>query len=95
MDIKKTQDSFFLALEKIQDDTVFKCLNDYLNNSITPSNMKMLYDISAETIYRIMELIDGYYDDKVQVDLIDKKTKESLRTGIELHDKCVDYLKSE
>jgi hypothetical protein len=55
----------------------------------------MLYDVTYDTICNIMELVDGYKKESLQLDLVLIKSKESLRTGIELHDTCVDYLKCE
>lgn len=55
----------------------------------------LLYDATYEMTYRILELIDGYGDDKLKLDLIDKESKRSLREGIELHDTCATYLKYE
>ncbi len=43
-------------------------------------------------IYRIMEMIDGYGGLNFEVDLIDQETKQSLRDGIQLHDKFMDHL---
>ncbi|WP_426448324.1 hypothetical protein ACP26L_27860 [Paenibacillus sp. S-38] len=49
-------------------------------------------ELAEEVIYRILELIDGYSDLAFEVDLIVKETKSSLRDGIELHDKFIDFL---
>lgn len=87
----KAQEDFFLALSRIQISVVL----EYLKKNITEYNVReALYDVTFETICGIMSLLDGYESKSVQLDIIDKATGESLRTGIELHDKCVDYLKT-
>jgi hypothetical protein len=48
-------------------------------------------ELVEKVIYRIMEMVDGG-DLSFEVDLIDKETKLSLREGIQLHDKFMDYL---
>lgn len=57
------------------------------------STEKMLYDITYDTIVDIMTLIDGYKKDNLVLDIVDRKSLESIREGIELHDTCADYLK--
>ena len=47
--------------------------------------------VSYESIYRIMELLDGYRG--LDLVLMDRKTKQPLFEQIELHDKIADYLK--
>lgn len=91
MDIKPVQEEFFKSLNEIQDRVVNIALCNYKKDD---DFKNILYDITFETICDVMTLIDGYGNDNVQLDLIDRKSGESLRTGIELHDKCVDYLKS-
>ena len=49
-------------------------------------------ELVKTVIYHIMEMIDGYGGLSFEVDLIDKETKQSLRDGIEFHDKFMDYL---
>ena len=56
------------------------------------------YNITAETIIRIMELLDGYRSsDMGKVNITCKKTGEHLKNSpyIELHDVVCDYLKDE
>jgi len=49
-------------------------------------------ELVEQVIYRIMEMIDGYGGLNFEVDLIDQETKQSLRDGIQLHDKFMDHL---
>ena len=88
--INKVQEEFFTALRELQEFVVVEALNKTDANNNMES---VFYDITSETICEIMVLIDGYFKENLQLDLIDKKSGESLRAGIELHDKCVDYLK--
>ena len=88
--IEKTQEDFFLALKKIQEEVVGMYLNE--SNS-WGKNERLLNDITSDIICGIMSLLDGYYDENVQLGIVDKKSGMPLQTRIELHDKCVDYLK--
>ena len=84
------QQKFFLELKQIQEDEVLI----KLSKKDRYENMEdILTDITYDTIFRIMELIDGYRNDGLQLDLIDKNTFESIKNGIELHDQCPEFLK--
>ena len=88
--VEITQEEFFSALKEIQEEVV--CA--YLNKPNDQENIEnMFYEITSETICCIMTLLDGYKKESVQLDIVDRKSGESLRTGIELHDKCVDYIR--
>lgn len=81
---------FFKTLEKVQDIAITSALVEHKDNT----NLKdILLDVTYETIYRTMELLDGYIDDSLQFEIVSKKTNKSLRDSIELHDTCADYLK--
>ena len=47
----------------------------------------ILLDVTYETIIKIMELFDGYYKRD-----LNKDTSQSITEGVQLHDKCVDFL---
>lgn len=49
-------------------------------------------ELIEQVIYGIMEMIDGYGGLNFEVDLIDQETKQSLRDGIQLHDKFMEHL---
>jgi len=89
--ISRTQEEFFLALKGIQE-TVVASVTSKLDISVIDVE-SIVYDITSETICQIMTLLDGYLNESVQLDIIDLKSGEPLRAGLELHDKCVDYLK--
>lgn len=40
-----------------------------------------------------MELIDGYQNKELQLDIVDRNTMESIGAMGKLHDKCVEFLK--
>ena len=48
--------------------------------------------MTYEVIYRIMELLDGYGGELPRCNIINSATCEVINEGIELHDKCVDFL---
>ena len=51
----------------------------------------LLYNVTYEAIISVCELLDGYTNDKLQLDLIDIRSGKSINDGIETHDK---YLKA-
>jgi hypothetical protein len=90
-DIQTVQKNFFNALKKLQEEIVYTNLTSYKKDM---ADELFLFNVTYDVIYRLMELIDGYYgDSNLKLDLIDKKSNKSLRTGIELHDACFNYLK--
>ena len=89
-DLTENQKKFFTAIKDIQEEAV----NIALCQDISEKNIEdVLYNVTYETIYSLMELFDGYGDENVKLDIIDFNKKESLRRGIQLHDVCVDYIK--
>jgi hypothetical protein len=49
-------------------------------------------DIIDDVILDILTMIDGYGNLEYEVDLVDRKTKEPIRIGTELHDGFATYL---
>lgn len=85
--MKREQIKFFEELQKIQERVVVS--TEFLESK---NNEKIAYEITYETIYRILELVDGYTTDEISLDIIDNKTKKSLKDNIQLHDVCSNYL---
>jgi len=80
---------FFEELSYIQE----YCVNVALCNSKKfVSDEERLKEVTSDVIYRVMELIDGYACELPKFKLINTETGEALNEGIELHDKCVEYL---
>ena len=55
---------------------------------------ELLKDVTFEVIYRIMELFDGYAGGLPRCNIVNSVTCEVINEGIELHDKCVDFLEN-
>jgi hypothetical protein len=53
---------------------------------------KIQSDIIEDVIIDILTMIDGYGDLEYEVDLVDRKTKQPIRNGNELHDGFASYL---
>lgn len=90
--INKIQNEFFETLREIQETAIYAALNEHKEGDSTED---LLYNATFEAICEIMTMLDGYKNDKIRLDLIDCESKLSLKTGIQLHDKCVEYLKFE
>lgn len=87
--MKKSQMDFFRALQEIQELTIQIML---CNEHKYDTTENLLIDTTYDAIYRIMELIDGYRKEALNLDIVDKNTSESIKEGIQLHDKCVEFL---
>lgn len=88
--ISVTQKKFFETLSSIQDYAVYRALGEYGKED---SLEDLLYNATYEAITSICELLDGYTNDNLQLDLIDRRDNSSLKAEIQLHDVCADYLK--
>lgn len=86
------QKEFMETLADIQENCVQIALSQKENQSLENS----YYDITSETIIRIMELIDGYSNQNIgRLKVVCEKTGEILKDNpyIELHDVVCNYLK--
>ena len=90
--INEIQKEFFETLSFIQENAIYQALEEYDKND---SLEDLLYNTTYEAITSICELLDGYTSDRLQLDLIDKNSNKSLKTGIQMHDGCASYLKWE
>ncbi|MBO2946221.1 hypothetical protein JJQ72_19825 [Paenibacillus sp. F411] len=88
--LSPSQELFFNTLQEIQEEVV----QTAVSKSSCENAERLLYDVTYDTIYSIMELIDGYTKDTLQLDIIEKESKKSLKENIQLHDVCVDFIKS-
>lgn len=87
-----SQELFFKSLQEIQEEVVQITLTKY---SSCENLERVLYDVTYDTIYSIMELLDGYTKENLQLDLIEKDSKKSLKENIQLHDVCIEFIRCE
>lgn len=87
--MKQQQELFWKEVQKIQDYVV----NITLSKISEYDDMeKLLNDVTYETIYGIMELLDGHKSNDLRGEVIDNLTGCSINSNIELHNYCEDYL---
>ena len=87
--MKREQEIFWKEIQKIQDYVV----NVSLSKIPKYNDMeKLLNDVTYETIYGIMELLDGYRNHDIRGDIINVPSGMSINSGVELHDSCEEYL---
>ena len=80
---------FWEEIKKIQDYVV----NVYLSKKSKYCDMEeLLNDVTYETIYGIMELLDGHKNINLRGDIINKLTGDSINSKIELHNYCEECL---
>ena len=85
---------FMQEIADIQEETVQIALAENGDDSLQSD----YYNITAETIISIMELLDGYRSSDIgKVNITCEKTGDRLKNSpyIELHDVMCDYLKDE
>ncbi len=80
----------FEAFADIQEISVLVAKNDYDKGMDIE---EVLNSVTYDTIYSIMEMIDGYSYGDLKIDLVERGTNRSIKEGCELHDTCYDYLK--
>ncbi len=49
-------------------------------------------ELIEEVMYSILEMLDGYSNLGFDLDVIDKQTGESIKNGIQLHDRYRDFI---
>ena len=85
----KEQELFWEEVKKIQDCVV----NVSLSKISQYDDMeKLLNDVTYETIYAIMELLDDHKNRDLRGEVINKLTGCSINSSIELHNYCEGYL---
>lgn len=85
----KEQELFWQEIKKIQDCVV----NITLSKISQYDDMEnLLNDVTYETIYAVMELLDGYKSSYLRGEIINKLTNCCINLDIELHDYCEEYL---
>lgn len=85
----KEQEIFFKELQEIQDYVVNVSLSKI---SKCDDMEKLLNDVTYETISGILELLDGYRNNDLRGEIINRHTGNSINSNIELHDYCEQYL---
>lgn len=86
---KINQEILWSELRKIQENTVNIALAKLEKYDNTES---LLYDVTYETIYAIMELLDGHKNKELRGEIINISTGEKLNFNDELHNHCEEYL---
>ena len=83
------QRDLFSELSVIQDVVV----NNMLSNEKKYDNTQdYLLDTTYETIYRFLELIDGYGINRIRYEIKNVNSGEIINHNTDLHDNCEDFL---
>ncbi|HFI0102247.1 TPA: hypothetical protein ACGORV_002311 [Streptococcus suis] len=83
----EAQNNFLTELKIIQEQAVI--MNSGQSNLF--ENEK-LFNVSYDTLYLVMELLDGYRG--INISLLDNDHQEFLNDRIQLHDKIANFLQS-
>ncbi len=84
------QELFWSEIKQIQDFVVNVSLTKY---SKYDDMEKLLNDVTYETIYRLIELIDGVKNKSIKGEIISLSSGNSINSDVKLHDYCEEYLK--
>lgn len=87
--MSKEQELFWEEVKRIQDCVV----NISLSKILQYDDMeKLLNDVTYETIYAMMDLLDGHKNSDLRGEVINTITGCSINSNIELHNYCEEYL---
>ncbi|MBO5352644.1 MAG: hypothetical protein J6A77_05035 [Lachnospiraceae bacterium] len=87
----KEHEIFWVEVQKIQDYVV----NVFLLKASKYDDMKeLLNDVTYETIYGLLELLDGYKNSNLRGEIINKLTGNNIGSGEDFHNYCEEYLKT-
>lgn len=85
----REQELFWKEIKKIQDYVV----NISLSKISKYEDMEMLLkDVTYETIYALMELLDGHKNTALRGEIVNILTGCSINSNTELHNYCEEYL---
>ena len=91
--LNQKQLSLFQSLKFIKDRWVEMSLIQVEENVDEATLREQQNELIESVLYSVLEMIDGYDDHlDFEIDLIDSDTKQSLKNGIQLHDKWMDFL---
>ena len=85
--MKSEQELFWEEVQKIQ----YSVVNVFLLKMSKYNDMSMLLnDVTYETIYNLMELIDGLRN--INIEILSLSSGNRINSNICLHDCCEEYL---
>ncbi len=83
------QEEFFKELKNIQDFVVESLL---IKEKEFYDTKSLLQEATYQTIYKFMELLDGYGQNLKKYEIRIHETEKILNASNSLHDKCEEYL---
>ena len=87
--MKSEQELFWEEVQKIQ----YSVVNVFLLKMSKYNDMSMLLnDVTYETIYNLMELIDGLRNINIKGEILNLPSGNRINSNICLHDCCEEYL---
>ena len=90
--INKEKETFLKQISKIQDEQInifLTQIGEFENNKLRTEYENFSYEI----IYRIMELLDGYYNSKLKYELKNIINNTIINKKSNFHDLCTIFLK--
>ena len=83
-------DLFFKTINNIQDEVINVAL---INKDKYDNLEEIITDVTYEMTYKILELMDGYYNKDLKYELTEINSNEVVNSITSLHDLCEDYLR--
>lgn len=84
------QEIFWKEIQKIQNSVVNVTMAKISKYDDTE---KLLNDVTYDTIYGMMELLDGHKNNALRFEIRDVNSGNFINSNIELHNYCEEYLK--
>ncbi|OKZ68488.1 MAG: hypothetical protein BHV88_13040 [Clostridiales bacterium 41_12_two_minus] len=88
--LNNNQKEFFQTLSEIQETVVAIAMC-----KTEDEKEKLLYDVTYDTIYSILEFLDGCTKDKLSYRITKKGDNDVINEEIQLHGVCPYYIKNE
>lgn len=81
------EENFWRQLQVLQEEIVCS----YVSRSGKDKSVDF-YEITFDTIYSMLEMIDGYRGNNLGISLVDKESGQIINQDRFLHDRCEEYL---
>lgn len=79
-------------LERDSENSELCCECFFTKVSMYNDMEELLNDVTYETIYGIMELLDGYKNNDLRGEIVDKSNGVIVNSNLDLHNYCEEYL---
>lgn len=80
------QNELFKEIRTIQEEAVYEALAE------NPDIEKLLFEVTYDTVFKLLDIFDGYRNTELDLDIVDRKSGVSINKSRNLHDLCETFL---